>query len=156
MPDTFTHIIIPGIFRRYLKAPLVMPLVLLGTVLPDYLREFFILILPVSWASATMVFHSLPGIILGSLFFSSAFHVAVRKDCFFSLLLGQFLHLIFDSILYYQCGGPLYLFLPYWESFSFALIPETDWIYIFYFSMMLLVIYGSTIMYQRYRKSHLG
>ena len=156
MPDTFTHIIIPGIFRRYFKAPLVIPIVLIGTVTPDYLREFCILFLPVSWYSAVMVFHSLPGIILSSLFFSSLFHVAVRKVGFFSLLLGQLLHLIFDSILFYQCGGPLYLFLPYWKSFSFALIPETDWIYIFYLSMILLVIYGSTFMYQQNRKRKRG
>jgi hypothetical protein len=154
MPDTFTHIIIPGLFRRYFGATLIPPLVLIGTVIPDYLREFFIIILPVSWFSATLVFHSLPGIILSSLFFTSFFNEQIRKTVFISLLLGQTLHLLFDSILFYQCGGPLYLFLPYWKSFSFALIPESDWIYIFFFSMVLLVIYSLTLMYQRYRKSH--
>ncbi len=152
MPDTFTHIIIPGIFRRYFRAPLIMPLVLIGTVTPDYLREFFILMLPVSWFSAILVFHSLPGLILSSLFFTSFFNVQIRETVFFSFLLGQMLHLLFDSILFYQCGGPLYLFLPCWKSFSMALIPETDWIYIFFFTVIFAIVYSFISLYPRFHK----
>lgn len=149
MPDTFTHIIIPGILKRYIKAPLIVPLVLIGTVTPDYLREICILFLPLDWYSAVMVFHSFPGAIFSSLFFSSFFHVGLRKSVFVSLLIGHLIHFLFDSILFYQCGGPLYLFLPYWKSYSFAFIPETDWIYIFYLSIVLMIVYVIVIGFQK-------
>jgi hypothetical protein len=152
MPDTFTHIVIPGLFRRYFKAPLMVPLVLIGTVTPDYLREFCILFMPASWYSSVMVFHSLAGVMLSSLFLSSFFYKDKRKMVFYSLLVGQLLHLTFDSVLFYQCGGPLYLFLPIWKSYSFALIPEPDWIYIFYFSLIILILYGFTHVIQKIRR----
>lgn len=153
MPDTFTHILIPALFRKYFKIPLMAPLVLIGTVIPDYLRELLIIFLPISWFSAVMVFHSLPGIILTSLFIGSFFHVEIRKDVFLSLLSGQLLHLLFDSLLLYQCGGPLYLFLPCWKSYSFAIIPETDWIYIFLFSILLGIFYVLLQLFRRYHKN---
>jgi hypothetical protein len=141
MPDTFTHIAIPTLFSRFYRNPALAPVVLIGTVLPDYLREIFGFILPADLYSAVYSFHSLLGIICVSLCISSFFVKSFRSGVFISLIIGQSLHLIFDLLQFYLNGGRLYLLLPYWKTYQVGLYSDTDWIYLFIFSLISFSIY---------------
>lgn len=141
MPDTFTHIALPSIFHRFFGRRLMVPLVLIGTVTPDYIREFFALLLPADYYSAIYIFHTLTGAVLVSFLASAFFVVSQRRDVFLSILTGQLLHYIFDLIQDYLCPGKFYLFFPYMRSLEFGLIPERFWLYIFCFSLISFVIF---------------
>lgn len=141
MPDTFTHIALPVVFSRLIKEPLHIPMLLIGTVLPDYFREFFKLILPAKYSFAVIPFHSFIGIILTSLLLASLFSQSQRKHVFLSLLLGQIVHLSFDVCQFYLCANQFHLLFPYMHNFQFALVSESDWIYIFIFSASIFLLY---------------
>ena len=141
MPDTFTHIALPFVTQKLFKRPLIFPLVLIGTVLPDYFREFFAYSLPIEYYPAVLIFHSIIGVIFTSLLLTSLFNASIRKSVFISLTFGQLIHLFFDSIQYYLCGESIYVFLPIWKSFKIGLISETYWIYLFIFSSILFIAY---------------
>ncbi|TFH02447.1 MAG: hypothetical protein E4H13_02020 [Calditrichales bacterium] len=140
MPDTFTHIALPALFSRYFTSPLNAALLLIGTVLPDYFREFFSFILPKDYYSMTYPFHSLSGIIFVSLLLSALFITAQRQSVFLSLLTGQTLHLLFDLTQSYGCSGSL-TFFPLWQTFQLNLISETHWLYIFIFSASVFTLH---------------
>jgi len=141
MPDTFTHIIIPALFNKFYKKPLFVPMVLIGTVLPDYLRELVKFILPNSAYSAVYPFHSFIGILCVSLFISSLFIRPLRGRIFISLAFGQSLHLILDLFQFYLNGGQLYLLLPYWQTYQIGLYSDTYWLYLFFISFTSFSIY---------------
>jgi hypothetical protein len=141
MPDTFSHIAIPALFSRFFKNPLSSPMVLIGAVLPDYLREFIKFMFPASLFPAVYPFHSLLGIFCVSLFASSLFVKSFRRSIFISLIIGQLVHLIFDLFQFYLNGGQLYLLLPYWKSYQIGIYSDTYWIYVFLVSLMSFTIY---------------
>jgi hypothetical protein len=141
MPDTFTHIALPALFSRLYRYPILAPLVLIGTVLPDYLREIFKFLLPAVFKSAVYPFHSILGIICVSLFITSFFTVSLRGRVFISLLTGQSLHLIFDLFQFYLNGGQLYLLLPCWETYQIGIYSDTYWIYLFIISFISFSVY---------------
>ena len=141
MPDTFSHLLLTALFKRCFRPPIYPPLVLIGVVLPDYLREFFALLLSADHYHTVVVFHSLIGLILSSLFFSAFFTKSIRTNVFLSLLSGQIIHIVVDLLQFYQCGGQFYLFLPFWHSFQFGLIPESMWLTVFFVSVFLYLIY---------------
>ena len=141
MPDTFTHIALPTLFSRLYRQPLIPPIILIGAVLPDYLREFFKLVLPVAFYPAVYAFHSLIGIICVSMLLSSLFESSLRTRIFISLFVGQSFHLFLDVLQSYFGGGRIYLLLPYWKTFQIGLYSDTYWIYLFLFSITTFTVY---------------
>jgi len=141
MPDTFTHIALPSLFSRFIKSPLLLPVFLIGTVLPDYLREFLQLVLPVDYYSASFPFHTLVGVFFSSLLLTAFFVKEIRRSVFHSLLLGQVVHLLFDALQMHLCGGRLLLFFPLWKSIELPLFSESHWMYLFAFSLVSFILY---------------
>ncbi|MBD3224268.1 MAG: hypothetical protein GF313_06025 [Caldithrix sp.] len=141
MPDTFTHIALPTIARRWIKRPLSMPLVLIGTVLPDYFREIFGLLMPDLYGAATMIFHTPIGVVFSSMLVAAFFDQRQRSTVWVSVIGGQLIHLLFDFIQGYLCGGSLYWLFPYFKPFHLGLFPVTGWPYVFAVSMTLFVLY---------------
>lgn len=139
MPDTFTHIALPALFRRYARGPVLFPVLLLGTVLPDYLREFFALLLPVNLYGLVYVFHTIAGAAIIAFLTSVLFVRAQRGAVFISILLGQLLHFGFDILQGYHCTGRFYLFFPWRKSIEIGLIPEHAWLVIFSISFFSFV-----------------
>ena len=142
MPDTFTHIALPAIFSRFFKRPIIAPMVLIGTILPDFLRELTKLVVPSSLFPAAYVFHSLIGIICMSLLLSSLFMPVLRVRVFVNLMIGQSIHLGFDLFQYYLNGGQLYLLLPYWKAYQIGIYSDSYWIYLFIVSFIIFSIYS--------------
>ena len=139
MPDTFTHIAIPSLFSGYLKKYFIVPIFLIGTVLPDYFREFFGLILPFDFYTMTYPFHSLTGALSVSLLLASFFRVEIRKAVFLSFFMGQVLHLLFDLTQLYFNSGSLYILFPYFKSITINIIPASYWFTIFCFSFSVYI-----------------
>lgn len=131
MPDTFTHIALPALLNRYCRRPVLFPLLLIGTVLPDYFREFSALLLPVYLYGLVYVFHTIAGAALTSFILSLLFIRVQREAAALSLFLGQLIHLGFDIVQGYFCGGRFYLFFPWRKSIELGLIPERAWFIIF-------------------------
>ena len=154
MPDTFTHIAIPTLFSRWYKNPLSPPIVLIGTVLPDYLREMVKVFLPIVLHSAAYPLTSIIGIICVSLIFCAFFEKSLRKKVFLSLLLGQSIHIIFDMLQHYFGGGTVYLFLPYWKTFQIGIYSDINWIYIYFFSLASFSVYCLIYFKKRKHKEH--
>lgn len=154
MPDTFTHIALPSLFSRFIKAPLLLPVFLIGTVLPDYLREFLQILLPLPYYSASFPFHSLLGVFFSSLLFTAFFVKDIRRPVFLSLVLGQSVHLLFDALQIHLCGGRLLLLFPLWKSFEFPLFSESHWTYLFAFSLISFVLYWLWYGKQRIKNRH--
>jgi hypothetical protein len=140
MPDTFTHIAIPSLFSGVLKKYFIVPIFLIGTVLPDYLREFIGLILPIDFYTMVYPFHSLVGAFLVSLFSASFFIPKIRATVFLSFFSGQLLHLLFDATQLYSNNGRIYLLFPYFKSVTLNLIPASYWLYIFFFSFSIFIL----------------
>jgi hypothetical protein len=141
MPDTFTHIAVPALFHRYFGRRLLAPLVLIGTVLPDYLREVVALVLPVQFYAGIYIFHTLAGAVLVALLISGLFEIRQRTMVFLSIFVGELLHFGFDLLQNYMCPGRFYLLFPYSYSFEFGLIPERFWLYIFCISLTTFLTY---------------
>jgi hypothetical protein len=141
MPDTFTHIALPALFSRYLRSPIIAPLFLIGTVLPDYFREFFSLVLPPKLYPVVYPFHSLLGIASSSLLITAFFKVDDRKSVFFSIVSGQLIHIIFDLMQSYLGGSQIYVFFPSRMTFEFGFFAETHWIYLFCLSSLSFSVY---------------
>jgi hypothetical protein len=140
MPDTFTHIAIPSLFSGILKKYVIVPLFLIGTVCPDYLREFFGLLLPIDYYTMVYPFHSVIGAFFVSLFLTSFFVNQIRKLVFLSLFSGQITHLLFDMTQMYFNNGRIYLLFPYFKSITLNLIPSSYWFYIFLFSLTIFIL----------------
>jgi hypothetical protein len=140
MPDTFTHIAIPSLFSGILKKIFFVPIFLVGTVLPDYLREFFGLLLPIDYYTMVYPFHSVIGAFFSSLLLTSFFISQIRRQVFFSFFCGQLIHLLFDMTQMYFNDGRIYLLFPYFKSITLNLIPASYWFYIFLFSFTLFIL----------------
>ncbi len=141
MPDTFTHIALPTLFRRWIRHPLSVPMVLIGTVLPDYLREAVGILLPSPYYSSVVVFHSLAGAALSGLFISAFFIQRQRLRIWTSLFTGQLIHFLFDALQNYQCGGGLFPLLPWFKNWQIGLYPAQFWLIVFLFSASLFLIW---------------
>ena len=139
MPDTFTHIALPSLFHKKLGTKILVPVFLIGTILPDYFREFFGLVLPIHYYSAIYVFHTIPGALLLSLAVAALFVKNQRRQVFVSVFLGSLLHFGFDILQGYACPGRFYLLFPLHYSFELGLIPESAWPYIFIFSSICFI-----------------
>jgi hypothetical protein len=141
MPDTFTHIALPFIFRKYLKSPLIPSIFLIGTVLPDYFRELLKCVLPFIYQTALYPLHSFIGVLLMSVLTSAFFHSEIRGKICLNLFLGQVLHLLFDTSQGF-IDGRLYLLYPLRKSFEMGLISESNWLAAFFVSAGCFLIYS--------------
>lgn len=141
MPDTFTHIALPSLFYRCFGHRLMIPIVLIGAVLPDYLRELTAIILPVKYYSFVHIFHTFIGAACIALIGASLFRFSQRKMVFLSLFTGQCVHFAVDLIQDYLCPGRFYLLFPWPYSFEFGWIPEYLWLYIFAVSLGSFLIF---------------
>ncbi|MBN2013356.1 hypothetical protein JW960_28755 [candidate division KSB1 bacterium] len=151
MPDAFTHIAIPSLFHRYIRRPIIVPLFLIGTVLPDYLRQAMALIFPMQYSPFILIFHTFIGACLTTLIITAVFHVTIRKLVFLSIFLGQCCHFAVDMLQGFLCGGKLYLLFPWTFSFETGLISESKWLEIFVFSVIVFSGYWGWYLWRRLR-----
>lgn len=141
MPDTFSHIALPFILKARIRYQVFFISLLIGTVLPDYFREFFSLILSMEYYGFVIQFHSLISGIAVSLLIASLFVKHQRIIVFTGLYAGYVLHLSFDLLQGYPCNKQIYILLPCQYSLNLGIIAEADWIYVFICSMSLFLLY---------------
>jgi hypothetical protein len=141
MPDTFTHIALPYILKNKIKHQIFYISLLIGSVLPDYFREFFSLILPQDYFGFVIQFHSIISGIAISILISALFKKQQRTKIFFGIFSGYILHLSFDLLQGYPCGSQIYVLLPFLNALNIGLVQEADWIYIFAGSFIVFLVY---------------
>lgn len=153
MPDAFTHIAIPSIFHKLFRKPLILPVFLIGTVVPDYFRQFvsLLLISLPKYTLSIIIFHTILGAMLTSLLLCSFFRKDIRKLVFLNFFLGQLTHFLFDMCQSFLCGGKLYLLFPYRKSLEIGIFSESQWFAIFIFSTIVFTIYW--LLFCIFRKS---
>jgi len=139
MPDTFTHIVLPSLFHRWLGLRFLVPLFLVGTVLPDYMRELLGFLLPLEYYGSIHVFHTISGAFLLSLFISAFFITEQRKQVCLSLFAGMLVHYLFDILQGYLCPGRFYLLFPLPYSFELGWLPESAWPTVFCISLLVFL-----------------
>jgi len=132
---------LPALFHRWLGRRLLVPVVLIGAVLPDYLREFTALLLPTVYYGSIYIFHTIIGALLVSLCGAALVRKDQRGTVFLSLLMGQLLHFLLDIVQGYLCPGRFYLLFPWRYTFETGLIPEQYWLWIFCFSATVFLIF---------------
>ena len=154
MPDTFTHFVIPQLFEKSYRKYLFPSMLLLGAILPDYLRELITQTGGAYYYAVGFFTHSLAGIALISISISVFFVVEQRKRVFLSLFFGQLIHLILDSLQGHLNGGRMYWLLPYWKSFEINLISEEYWLIIFVCSAILYMGYLTLYWFKRKGKEN--
>ena len=122
MPDAFSHIALPSLFHRWVRRPIMLPLFLIGTVLPDYLRQGTALFLSSHHHPAVGIYHTLIGAFLTSLFLTSFFLRSQRKWVFLSFFIGQLVHFAvdypFDNVVRFSallCLSPVYLLFLFYQ-----------------------------------------
>ncbi|MBN2426509.1 MAG: DUF4184 family protein [Calditrichaceae bacterium] len=140
MPDTFSHIALFYILRKRIKRKIAFIAFLIGTVLPDYLREFALIILPVEFSGYAIPFHSIIGLFIMSFILSMLFIKSQQKEIFIGLFLGNMSHLFLDMLQVYPGGSSLYVFFPILYKSDIGIIPESSWIFIFIMTLLLFLI----------------
>ena len=140
MPDAFTHIAIPTIFHKRIKKHFILPVFLIGTVVPDYARHIFSLFIPPVFDTARTEFHTILGAIFMSVLLSTIFNKKIRKRVFISLLAGHLIHFVFDMMQIFLVSK-FYLLFPLKISFELGLFSESQWLYVFIFSFVVSAIY---------------
>ena len=140
MPDTFSHIALFYLLRKRIKRKIIFVAFLVGTVLPDYLREFTLIMLPVEYSGYAIPFHSILGIFIMSFILSMLFIRNQQKEIFIGLFLGNLSHLFLDMLQVYPGGSNLYVFFPILYKSDIGIIPESSWIFIFIIALLLFLI----------------
>jgi len=129
MPDLVTHVSAGIIISRLLRKKLIMPLFLLGSILPDVSFKILELFFP-SFHFGFMAFHSLPSQTAISLVLSQYFEKGEKRSAFLNLFAGATTHLLFDFAQLHITGENYYWFLPFssWHG-ELGLFSTTSWIY---------------------------
>jgi hypothetical protein len=160
MPDLVTHTAVAHLIRRPFdlkkapaKAPSLLILFYLGTILPDILTRPWYILFPAThdW---TLPFHTPAGALVACGLLALLFKPGYQKKAFSLLGAGSILHLVLDGFQKQIIGNNFWLYPFTWKDFGYGVIwPGEIMKYIPCWIVAVILLEIGIAFYRRARKT---